>query len=301
MLNAEWRLLFTIQHLAFDINSVSSVRIVTDSLSDIPDGLMRELDITAVPALVHFGDVTLRDKVDLSTEEFYRRLSSSPIMPTTSQPPPSAFKIIYDRLARETDQILSIHSASTLTGTYSSAAVAAAEMPEVRIDVVDSRQVTMALGWLVILAARAARKGASLEEIETLVEDARPRSHIIAMLDTLEYAQRSGRLGKGAALVGTLLNVKPIISLVDGEVMPVEKVRTQHRALERLVEIVLASGPIQELAVMHAAGREFATQLKTSFAATLHEENIVIGETGPAIGTHVGPNAVGVAWVNGKY
>lgn len=277
------------------------VRIVTDSLSDIPDPMMLELGITSVPALVHLGDKTLRDKVDLTTDEFYKYLKSSPTLPTTSQPPPSAFKETYLRLARETDQILSIHSASTLTGTYSSAAVAAAEMPDLRIEVVDSRQVTMALGWLVILAARAACEGAALEEIKGLVDDARPRSHVIAMLDTLEYAQRSGRLGKGAALVGTLLNVKPIISLVDGEVMPVEKVRTQRRALERLAEIVLASGPIQELAVIHAAGAEFAVQLKNSFAATLEDEDIVIGQTGPAIGTHVGPNAVGVAWLNGKY
>ncbi len=280
---------------------MSQVKVVTDSLCDIPASLLRELDITAVPALVHFGDTTFRDKVELSTAEFYRRLTASPRLPTTSQPPPSAFDEVYRRLAEETDQIISVHSASALTGIYNSAVVAAAEMRNIRIEVIDSQQVTMALGWLVILAARAAREGASLDEIKSRVGDAKARSHVIAMLDTLEYAQRSGRLGKGSALIGTLLNVKPIISLVDGEVMPVEKVRTPRRAMERLAEIVLASGPIQELAVMHAAGLELALQLRNTFAATLHAENIVIAETGPAIGTHVGPNAVGVAWLNGKY
>lgn len=280
---------------------MSQVRVVTDSLADIPDSLMRELDITAVPALVTFGEKSFRDRIDLSPEEFYKRLASSPVLPTTSQPPPSAFASVYSRLASETDQVLSIHSTKLLTGIYNSAMVASSEIKSIRVEVIDSQQVTMALGWLVVLAARAAREGADLEEIRALVEDARPRSHIIAVLDTLEYAQRSGRLGKGSALIGTLLNVKPVISLVDGEVMPVENVRTHRRAMERLVEIVLSSGPIQELAVMHAAGLEYASQVRGEFARTLREESIPIIETGPVLGTHVGPKAVGVSWLNGKY
>lgn len=262
---------------------------------------MRELDITAVPAIVHFGAQGFRDRVDLSLDEFYRRLHSSSIVPTTSQPPPDAFAAAYRRLADTADEIFSIHSTKLLTGIYGSAVTAAAELPGIHIRVVDSQQVTMALGWLVILAARAARDGAGLNELGELVDEARPRSHVIAVLDTLDYAQRSGRLGKGSALIGTLLNVKPIISLVDGQVMPVENVRTHRRALDRLAEIVLSSGPIQELAVMHAAGLEFATQLRGTFERTLPEVRIPIIETGPVLGTHVGPKAVGVAWLNGKY
>ena len=277
------------------------VKVVTDSLADIPESLMRELGITVVPALVHFGERSFRDRVDLSPDEFYSRLTSSQALPTTSQPPPSAFAEVYRRLAQETDRILSIHSTRALTGIYSSAVIAAGELSNLHVEVMDSQQVTMALGWLVILAARAAREGEGLEEIRALVEDAKPRAHVIAVLDTLEYAQRSGRLGKGSALVGTLLNVKPIISLVNGEVMPVENVRTHRRAMERLAEIVLASGPIQELAVMHAAGLEFSMRLKDKFARTLRVESILTIETGPVLGTHVGPKAVGVAWLNGKY
>lgn len=262
---------------------------------------MRELEITAVPALVHFGAEGFRDRVDLSLDQFYRRLNTSPVLPTTSQPPPEAFVEVYRRLADQTNEVFSIHSTKLLTGIYNSAVAAAAEIPEMRIIVVDSQQVTMALGWLVILAARGAHEGASLEELAAVVDDARPRSHLIAVLDTLDYAQRSGRLGKGSALIGTLLNVKPIISLLEGQVMPVENVRTRRRALDRLAEIVLGSGPIQEIAVMHAAGLEFALRLRETFAQTLRVESIVTIETGPVLGTHVGPKAVGVAWLNGKY
>ena len=159
----------------------------------------------------------------------------------------------------------------------------------------------MSLGWFVILAARAAQSGASLEEIKAIVEDTKPRVHIIAMLDTLEYAQRGGRLGKGTALVGTLLNVKPLLSVVNGEVMPVENVRTQKRALQRLVEIVLASGPIQELAVIHAEAPQHAKTVQEMLAKTFPIEHIVMSETGPVLGTHVGPGAVGIAWITGKY
>ena len=128
-----------------------------------------------------------------------------------------------------------------------------------------------------------------------------PRVHVIGMLNTLEYAQRGGRLGKGAALVGTLLNVKPLISIVNGEVVPVENVRTQKRALERLIEIVLGSGPIQELAVIHSAAPELAQRITQMLAATFPEDQIVVSETGPVLGTHVGPGAVGIAWLTGRY
>ncbi len=280
---------------------MSQVAIVTDSLADIPDSLMRELGITAVPTLVHFGEATFRDKVDLSAAEFYERLASSPTLPTTSQPSPGAFEEVYRQLAQSTDQIISIHTTTAITGTYNSALVASKTIPGVKIAVIDSRQITMALGWLVVMAARAAQSGDSLPEIMGLILDTIPRAHIIAMLDTLEYAQRSGRLGKASALVGTLLNVKPIVALGDGEVVPVEKVRTPHRALERLTEIVLGSGPIQQVAVMHAAAQDLAVQLKDLLAQRLDEDEILIGETGPVLGTGVGPGAVGIAWVNGKY
>jgi DegV family protein with EDD domain len=280
---------------------VANVGIVSDSLADIPPAMARELDIVQVPCIVRFGDEEFRDRVDLSSAEFYRRLVQSDTLPTTSQPSTGVFEDIYRELARKTDQILAIHTIGALSGIFNASRVAAGNVRGARIELIDSGQVTMALGWLVITAARAARAGQSLDELRALVLDAMPRVHVLGALNTLEYAQRGGRLGKGAALVGTLLHVKPIISLVHGEVVPVENARSQKRAIERMVEIVLTSGPIQQVAVIHAAGEELAQRVKHLLATTLNEEQIVVTETGPVLGAHVGPNSVGIAWLSGKY
>jgi DegV family protein with EDD domain len=277
------------------------LRIVTDSLADIPPAIAKELEIAQVPCIVRFGDHEFRDRVDLTAAEFYKRLVASESLPTTSQPATGVFQEMYQNVARETNEILAIHTIASLSGIFNASRIAAESIPNVKIELIDSKQVTMALGWLVILAARAARDGHTLDEVRTLVQEAMPRVHVIGALDTLEYAQRGGRLGKGAALVGTLLHVKPLISIVGGEVVPVENTRSQKRALERLVEIVLGSGPIQEIAVIHAAGEELAQKVKQMLASTLPEDQIVMTETGPVLGTHVGPNAVGIAWMTGKY
>lgn len=280
---------------------MANVKLVTDSLADIPPALAQELEIVQVPAVVRFGDHEYRDRVDLSAAEFYKRLVASETLPSTSQPATGVFQEMYENLARQTEEILAIHTIASLSGIFNASRVAAESVPNVKIELIDSKQVTMALGWLVILAARAAKEGHTLAEIKALVEDAIPRVHVIGALSTLEYAQRGGRLGKGAALVGTLLHVKPLISIVQGEVVPVENTRSQKRALERLVEIVLGSGPIQEISVIHAAGEGLAEEVKRMLATTLPEDQIVMAETGPVLGTHVGPNAVGVAWVTGRY
>ena len=280
---------------------MANVKIVTDSLADIPTSIARELDITQVPCVVRFGDQEYRDRVDLSTAEFYKRLVASPTLPTTSQPATGVFQEIYQKVATQTDQILAIHTIASLSGIFNASRVAAQSVSGAKIELIDSKQVSMALGWLVILAARAARAGHSLEEVRSMVEETMPRVHVIGALGTLEYAQRGGRLGKGAALIGTLLNVKPLISIINGEVVPVENARSQKRALERLVEIVLGSGPIQEISVIHAAGEELAQKVKQLLAKTLPANSIVMSETGPVLGTHVGPNTVGIAWLLGKY
>ncbi len=285
---------------------MAQVRIVTDSLADIPDDIARELDIMRVPCYIHFGEESYRDRVDLSSAEFYRKLTSGNIIPTTSQASPATFTEVYSQLSDTTNQIYSIHSVRTLTGMYNSARVAAEALRTtdplgLQIEVVDSQATSMGLGWLAIYAARAARYGYALDEITELIADVIPRTHCIAMLDTLDYAVRGGRLGRGAAVVGSLLNVKPIISLVSGDVLLVEKIRTQKRAVERIADIVLGSGPIQELAIIHAAAPEMAEALRKHFAETWFEEQIMVCETGPVIGAHTGPGAVGVTWINGKY
>jgi DegV family protein with EDD domain len=208
---------------------------------------------------------------------------------------------VYRQVGETTDQILSLHVIGDLSGTLNAARLATKNVPHLKVELVDSRQVSMGLGWLAIIAARAAKEGRSLLEIRALVEDAIPRVHIVGMLDTLHFAQRGGRLGKGQALVGTLLNVKPLLSVVRGEIVPVENVRTLKRALERLVEITLTSGPIQDLSIIHADAAHYADQLHQVLAETFPEEHIVMAETGPVLGTHTGPGSVGIAWVTGKY
>lgn len=280
---------------------MSTVKILTDSLADIPAPILQELDITVVPCTVRFGNEEYIDRVTLSPGEFYQKLVSTSVLPTTSFPSVQMFEEAYRQLAERTACILAIHTIASLTGIYNSSRMAAETIQTARIELIDSEQVSMALGWLVILAARAAKEGATLSQVRALVENAKRRVHIIAMLDTLEYAQRGGRLGKGAALVGSALNVKPLVSAVHSEIVPVENVRTQKRALERLAEIVLASGPIQELAIIHANALEHAQTLQKMLAKTFPLENILMSETGPVLGTHTGPGAVGIAWLTGRY
>ena len=279
---------------------VPQVRIVTDSLADIPPSILRDLDILVVPAIVRFGTTEYRDRVDLPSWEFYQKLNSSHVLPTTSVPSTLEFENTFRQLAQETSQILAIHTIGTLSGIYNASRLAAQEIPNTEIEVIDSGQVSMSLGWLVILAARAAKAGKSLAEIKVLVEDALPRVHILAMLDSLEYAQRGGRLGKGAALVGTLLNVKPLLSAIHGEIVPVENVRTQKRALQRLVDLVVASGSIEEVAVVHAHAADLAIEVEQNLQNIFPDMHILLSETGPVLGTHAGPGAVGIAWLSGK-
>lgn len=273
------------------------VKIVTDTMADIPAALATELDITQVPCLVHFGDREFRDRTDLSLPEFYRQLDASPVLPFTSQPSAAMLEDAFRAIVKRHDQILSIHVTSKLSGTLNSARLGAQSVPDGQIEIVDSRQVSMAMGWMAILAARAAKTGASLAAIKKILQDAMPRAHIIAMLDTLRFAQRGGRLGKGAALIGTFLNVKPLLAIEDGEVVPIGNVRTRKRGLERLVEILHASGPVQELAVMHAQADADARELARMLGVLYPDKHILIGETGPVIGTHTGPGAVGIAWL----
>ncbi len=277
---------------------MANVKIVTDSLADIPPEIIEELDITTVPCVVRFGSSEYRDRVDLFPPEFYHKLAVSHSLPMTAAPGAGEFEQIYRALAEKTDQILAIHTIASLSGIYNASRLAAQAVPDVQIELIDSQQVSMSLGWLVIIAARAAKAGYSLAEIKALVEDARPRVHIVAMLDTLKYAERGGRLCQAAALLGTLLNVKPILSATRGEIVPIGNARTVKRALEHLIEIVLASGPIQELAVVHAHATDLALSVQKTVAQAFPNKRILLSETGPVLGAHTGPGAVGIAWIS---
>ena len=226
------------------------VRIVTDSVADIPAGVVAELGISIIPVLVRFGEETFRDGIDMTTDQFYERLVSSKVMPTTSVPSMDMFARTYARLAEETDEILVIMISSKLSGLYN-AAVQSADLLEsnCRIEVVDSGCAVMAQGFVVIKAAQAAKAGASLDEILKIVHANLPRVEIRAAFDTLEYLKRGGRIGKAQALLGSMLRVNPIIAIKDGVVDPAGRARSRAKAIDHLYDFAASYKHIEELAV----------------------------------------------------
>jgi DegV family protein with EDD domain len=276
------------------------VKIVTDSTADIPEELAAELEITVVPCNVHFSLETYRDGVEMSKKAFYTRLRTSPTLPTTSAPAVGLFEATYRELAGETDQILSIHLASALSAIYNSACLGAEAISDVEIALIDSGQASMGLGWLVIAAARAAQEGQSLAQIMVLVENMKPRVRLFAALDTLEYLRKGGRVSRTVAALGTLLHIKPLVEVRDSAVLPLERARTRRRSVQRLIELVAGLGLLEELAVLHSDASQEAQQLAEEISFLHPLERILIAEAGVIIGTHAGPNGLGVACVTAR-
>jgi len=276
---------------------MNMIKIVTDSTADLPSSLVAELNITVVPCLVHFGRETFRDGVDLNRREFYARLAASDELPTTSAPGAGVFAAVYRDLLQDAEEVVSLHLASSLSAVYNSACLGAEMVDPSRITVLDTQQVSMGLGWLVIMAARAARAGMKAQQIVTLVQQAIPRARVLAALDTLKYLQRGGRVSRVVAMVGTLLRVKPILEVREGEVLLAERVRTWQRAMRSLVKMASSLAPLEELAVIHTASPARAEELAARLASLFPRQQMVITEVGTIIGTHVGPNGVGFACI----
>jgi DegV family protein with EDD domain len=274
---------------------MTTIGIVTDSTADLPAALQERYHPTMVPLVVNWDGETFRDKIDLTTAEFYRRLRISKTMPKTGAPSMAAFETAFRDLLKTHDAVVSINVAAKFSATYDVARRAAESVDPARIHVVDSGSVSIAISWLVEMAARLAEEGVAAEQIVAQIEEARPRLHIFALVETLTFLQRGGRIGRGAALAGTLLNVKPILSIRDGEVAPVERVRTMNGALRRLVELVVGLGPIERLGVVDCDAATNANEAARQLAAHYPELTIDRGELGPVVGTHGGPGLVGVA------
>lgn len=273
------------------------VKIVVDSAADIPPAIAEELDITVVPLLVHTGGKTYRDGVDISGEAFYRELEATRSVTTTSLASLDALEAAYRRLTLEGCEVVSVHMSSKLSGTFNAALMAstADAVPDDWISVIDTRNVSMAEGWVAIRAAEAARAGKSRMEIEALAERLVPKVRIYGALDTLEYVIRSGRISRLPGTVGTLLSIKPIVSTrPNGEATILERVRTRKRVLARVVELTAALGPLDGLAVMHGADEGGAAQLLDMLRPLNPPEPVIIAHIGAVLGTHVGPGAVGV-------
>jgi len=270
-----------------------TVKVVTDSCADLPESTARELGITVVPVYVRFGETVYRDGVDITQDEFYQRLQESPVHPTTSQPAPADFADVYRKLSKETDAVVSIHVTGKLSGTCNSA-LQGREMVTTKchIEVVDSLSVSMGLGLIAIAAARVARAEESLPRVMAEASQAITHLRVLAIFDTLKYLLRGGRIGKAKALLGSLLNAKPLLTMRDGELSPVGLARTRTKGLERLFEMAKNALDIQELAIVHSTTPGEANSLRERIASFLDMKKIHLSRLGPALGAHGGPGAL---------
>ncbi len=279
-----------------------TIRIVTDSTSDIPDDTAADYGITIVPAYVNIGDRSYLDGVDLSRQDFYRGLPDYPTPPTTAAPAPGAFTDVYQKLAAEgATQILSIHIATSLSGMLNAARLGAESAEGAPVSLFDSQQLTMGLGLLAIKAAQAARNGRSMEEIVTILEERVARTYVFGLLDTLAYLHRSGRVNWAQFGLGTLLRVKPIVKVHTGNVEMLDKVRTSKRALQRFLEVISMLGSLESMALLHIQATPDnleAFRQQTQFLVPSGTTPLAV-ELTPALGAHIGPGGLGIACITG--
>ena len=273
-----------------------TIKIVTDSASDIPSEVTRKLGISIVPLTVSFGKKVYRDGIDLNAEEFYSKLAQSGELPKTAQPSVGSFIDVYEPLAQQDNEIISIHLSNKLSGTYNAALLAKEAMTkDCRIEVVDSESVSMGLGLTVIAAAKAVRDGVTFKEAMDIIHRNVSRMHLVAFLQTLEYLEKGGRLGKGKALLGTLLHVKPLIAVREGEVQPFGRARTTRGALQRLYDFVNALLHIRGLSIMYTTVSKEVEILAKLLAPLFPQDRIIVTQVGSTLGTHTGPGTLAVA------
>jgi len=272
-----------------------AVKIITDSTSDITSDLAQKLGVTVVPLTVSFGHESFLDRVEISTDEFYRRLSQENIFPTTTQPAPGAFADVYNKLVKETDEILVIVISGKLSGTYQSATNAKNMVSKkCRIEVIDSLKVAMGLGLIVIAAAQAAKDGASLDKVMEVVNKRIPRSHSIFYFETLKYLAKGGRIGKAQGFLGAMLSIKPILTVKDGEIAPLTRVRSKAAGMEYIHNFVAGFPHIDELAVEHCTTPDDADKLAELLSSFIPKERIYRSTVSPVLGTYAGPDALAV-------
>lgn len=272
------------------------IAFVTDSTADLPAALAGRYGIEIVPALVNIQGKSYADGVDITREEFYRLLPRLNPPPTTSAPSVGSFQKVYEKLlAAGSELILSIHAASCLSGIFNAARVAAQEFRE-RVKVLDSEQLSLGLGFQVLAGAEAAQKNGILEDVLAAVESVRQRVRVVALLDSLEYVRRSGRVSWARAAIGTLLRLHPLVELRFGQVQRLGQARTRLQGLAHLKEVLASWGPLERLAVLHTNAETAARQLLEEVQTRAPAPPLLVNVT-TAIGTHVGPNALGLAAV----
>lgn len=269
------------------------VLVVTDSTADIPGQMAEDLGIEVVPLSVSFAGESFRDGIDLTPDEFIDRLRRAPNLPKTSQPPVSAFETVF-RLARERGQdVVCVTISKDLSGTNNAARLAADLVDTERIRIVDSRATTMQLGWVAVAAARLARQGAARDQVAQAAEAAIARVKLYAVLQTLDYVYKGGRIGRAQQLVGSALAIKPILGFVDGVLVPVERVRTWKKAVARVGDLVTPTPT--DIMVLHTENLDDAQSLASRLSLAYPDATVQISFAGAAIATYAGPGAIGVA------
>lgn len=278
---------------------MARIHVVTDSGGDLPLEVRERLGIHVVPLTVQFGDEIYRDGVEISTSEFYTRLKADSLIPSTCQPSPADFVEIYEKIAEPGDTIISIHLSSKMSGTYQSAVLASTMIDSaIQVKAIDSKAASMGIGLVAVAAIEAIQAEKNIDEILDDVQHAIDHLQVYFVVDTLEYLQKNGRIGLASALVGTLLNIKPILTLTDAEVAPFEKIRGKTKALKRIRELSADFAKLYpdrklRVALSHADNYAEAQKLADELAKLLNlDGEVLIGEIGPTIGVHTGPGAV---------
>ncbi len=280
------------------------VAVVTDSAASIPDDLLNSLCIHWVPYYIHRGQEVLRDLVTIQRDHFYEWMASATELPQTASPGPGDYVTVYEHLAAQgVEEIVSIHMTSRGSGAYQAAMAARAmvleNLPRLRIEVIDTLNVSMCQGWMVIESARLALEGKSLNEILALVRSLIPRTRMIQTADTLKYLFMGGRIGKAKHLIGSILNIRPLISMEDGQIVPLGTARSRRRAYEMIVELVEKAAGLRgriKVAYVHAAAREEAEKLRELVEQRLECVESLFAELSPALGVHTGPGTVGLCY-----
>ncbi|MDD5312336.1 MAG: DegV family protein [Dehalococcoidia bacterium] len=274
-----------------------TVKIVTDSSSDIPHDVARELGITVVPLYVTFGTVNYKDGVDITPDEFFQRLQNDPVHPTTSAASPGDFHDVYNKLSKDADEIISIHLSKRVSATWD-AAMRGRDLMEgtnCRIEVIDSRLTTMALGLISMAAANAARAGKNMQNIIDNINNMIPRMRLYGVLDTLKYIVKGGRLGKIHPIFSSILPIKPLLVMKDGTIMPTGVVRTKSKGIDHLVDMVKSTLHIREIGISHSSADEEVKAFCEKVKSILPDIKPTVAKLGPALGVHGGPGAFLVA------
>jgi len=270
-----------------------SFAVVTDSTADLPDEWRDRHGIEVVPLKVLFGKESFRDRVDMTDEQFFARLAVSSTLPTTSAPSPGEFADVYRRLARDHDGCISIHIGEQLSATAEAARVGASSVDGFQVNVIDSQTVSMPIAFL----CRVAAECSTLEEATAEVEKRVPKARVLALLDTLRYVEMGGRVSRAQAMIGTMLDLKPLLLVAEKEIKSVDRVRTRSRAIPRMIEFFRNEMPVEALAVVHAQAADEAEEIASQLRKELPEKEVPVGQIGCVLGTHTGPKALGLVYL----